>query len=204
MLMPYPFLAALILAGGQSSRMGTDKAQMLWSGLPLLQRVYQAASACCSPIYLLTPWPKRYQGCLLDQACIFLVESQPGEGPLVALNQGLLQISQPWILLLACDMPCLDPQLLQEWAGQLDQLPDSQLALVPQHLERWQPLCGFYRCQSQPSLQQFITQGGRSLQAWLNQAPVQALPITAAESRTLWNCNTPEDLETAAMLEEEI
>jgi molybdenum cofactor guanylyltransferase len=201
--MPHLSLTALILAGGQSSRMGRDKARILWSGLPLLQRVYQAASTCCSQIYLLTPWPERYQE-FLSQSCEFLVETQPGEGPLVALNQGLLQISQPWTLLLACDMPYLNPLLLQQWVGQLDQLPDSQLALVPQHQGRWQPLCGFYRYQAQPSLQHFIAQGERSLQAWLNQAPVQALPITDTEVKTLWNCNTPEDLETAAMLEEGI
>jgi molybdenum cofactor guanylyltransferase len=201
--MPHSSLAALILAGGQSSRMGRDKAQIHWAGLPLLQRVYQAAGDCCSQIYLLTPWPERYRS-LLDQSCIFLTESQPGEGPLVALSQGLPQIPQPWILLLACDMPCLQPQLLQQWAGQLDQLPDSLLALVPQHLGRWQPLCGFYRRQAQPSLQLFIKQGERSLQAWLNQAPVQGLPITDAEAKTLWNCNTPEDLETAVMLEENV
>jgi molybdenum cofactor guanylyltransferase len=201
--MPCSSLAALILAGGQSSRMGRDKAQILWLGSPLLQRVYQAASACCDRVYLLTPWPEHYQG-FVDQSCIFLTESQPGEGPLVALNQGLLQLSQPWTLLLACDMPCLNPQLLRHWARQLEQLPDAQLALVPQHQGRWQPLCGFYRRQAQPSLQPFIKQGKRSLQAWLNQAPVQGLPITDAEAKTLWNCNTPEDLETAVMLEEDV
>jgi molybdopterin-guanine dinucleotide biosynthesis protein A len=187
-------LAALVLAGGKSSRMGKDKALIPWRGIPLLQRVYKAAATCCQQVYVCTPWPQRYQNILPEDAQFLSEEATPGQGPLVALSQGLTQISAPWILLLACDLPRLEPILLRQWAMQLNQVPETVLALVPRQLTQWEPLCGFYRREAQLPLQQFIQQGGRCFQTWLVEIPVQPLPVDKQVARMLWNCNRPEDL----------
>jgi molybdenum cofactor guanylyltransferase len=185
-------LAGLILAGGQSSRMGQDKALVEWQGVPLLLRVCQAAAVCCDRLYILTPWPERYRPMLPEQS-IFLTETLQNQGPLVALSQGLPQIDQDWVLLLGCDLPCLDPAVIQTWAGQLVDLPDSVVAYVPR-TDYWQPLCGFYRRAAQPQLQAFMEAGGRSLQAWLAEVNTQAIKVTPAIAPMLRNCNTPADL----------
>lgn len=193
-----PRVISLILAGGQSRRMGQDKALLFWQGKTLLQNVYEVAAACTPDVYLISPWPERYQVVVPNVIC--LQESIMGAGPLVALNQALLDSvlasSQPaWILLLACDMPCLDPQVLKILQQSLAQLPAEVLALVPRHANgQWEPLCGFYRLQAQPHLQQFIQQGGRSFQTWLTNLPVQALEVTPNMTKMFWNCNTPWDL----------
>lgn len=180
--------------------MGQDKALISWQGVPLLQRVCQAAAVCCSEIYLLTPWPHRYQNLLIGNY-FWLQETQPGQGPLVALAQGLEQIPAAWILLLACDLPQLQAPLLQAWASQLPQTPLTTLAVVPYQPGGWEPLCGFYRREALPELEQFIHQGGRSFQQWLSQMPVQPLPVGPEAAPMFWNCNTPADLQQAELRE---
>ena len=48
-------LSAIVLAGGQSSRMGQDKALLTVEGEPLVQRVCDIAIAFCNPLYVVTP-----------------------------------------------------------------------------------------------------------------------------------------------------
>ncbi len=186
-------IAALILAGGQSSRMGQDKALVTFEGQPLLQRMCQVAATCCQPIYILTPWPERYQP-VVSENVQFLLESHPGQGPLVALADGLAQIQAEWVLLLACDLPLLQPTILQTWVNQLTWVPDSMLAVVPRQASGWEPLCGFYRRAALKPLQEFIQQGGRSFQMGLTQIPVQPLTVDQSVAEMLFNCNTPDDL----------
>jgi molybdopterin-guanine dinucleotide biosynthesis protein A len=174
--------------------MGQDKALILWDGVPILQRVCAAAQACCQQVYLLTPWPQRYRPIVSPQVEI-LLESSSGQGPLIGFAQALTAIPSDWILLLACDLPLLDPIRLTEWGTQIRQLPPQTLALVPQGTQGWDPLCGFYHRSVSEPLSQFIAAGGRSFQAWLDQIPVQPLWPNAAAKQMLWNCNTPEDLE---------
>jgi molybdenum cofactor guanylyltransferase len=194
--------AALILAGGASSRMGQDKALLLWQGVPMLQRVINAAAQCCPEIYLLTSRTEIYRTHLKSQIknqiknqtrYHWLPEIMPPQGPLVALSQGLGKIPAEWVLVLACDLPLLDGKILHQWRSQLPHLSPSILALVPHH-EYWHPLCGFYRPQALPSLEKFLSQGGKSFQAWLPSLPAQKIPLGTAEIAMLWNCNSPADL----------
>jgi molybdenum cofactor guanylyltransferase len=187
-------IAVIVLAGGQSSRMGTDKALLEIEGKSLLQRACEVAATLTPQVYVLTAWRDRYRSTLTEPSQ-FLVEYNPGSGPLVALTQGLTDISADWILLLACDLPLLDAQIIQNWANQLTGVPPSTLAVVPYQNSRWEPLCGFYRKQSLPSLQNFIDKGGRSFQKWLNQIQAIPLPVGEPESLMLSNCNTLEEFQ---------
>lgn len=191
----------LILAGGRSSRMGRDKALIQWGGEPLLHRVGRVASQCCRQISILSPWPDRYRG-LVESSWQLGVEEHPDQGPLVGLNQGLQHlgaVADPpeWVLLLACDLPYLQVSILKGWMQQLEEIGADGLALVPYRQDRWEPLCGWYRLSCAASLARGIQAGHRSFQTWLNQIPVQPIPITpemTLEARMMWNCNTPADL----------
>jgi molybdopterin-guanine dinucleotide biosynthesis protein A len=187
------FLTALILAGGQSSRMGRDKATIAIAGIPLLLRVCRAAAGCCDRAYILTPWPERYRD-IVKGEYPFLLETHPGEGPLVALADGLTRIDTDWLLLLACDLPQLRSDILRRWTSRLEEVPRSRLAVVPRSGSRWEPLCGFYRREALESLQESIKTGGRSLQRWLSRVEAEPLAVGEAEAEMLFNCNRPEDL----------
>jgi molybdenum cofactor guanylyltransferase len=188
-------VSALILAGGQSRRMGQDKALILWQGVPLIQRVYQVASQCCTSVYLVTPWPERYQAQLGGPAALINDEC-PGQGPLMGLSQGLRQVSTPWVLALACDLPNLDPVVIQGWMAQLAGLAPDCLAYVPQQATgEWEPLCGFYRREAYGALARYLHAGGRSCIGWLAGLTVKEIAIAPQDREMFHNCNRPEDIE---------
>ena len=193
-------LTAIVLAGGKSSRMGQDKALIPIQGVACLQLVCGVASALCNPVYVVTPWPERYQNLRLDK-CQFIREAMSlPHGPLVGFAQGLAQVQTDWVLLLACDLPKLRVEVLQDWAARLNIIGDEQsdedgsnpIALLTHHAKGWDPLCGFYHRRCLTGLIDYINQGGRSFQHWLAQHPVQLLPLPDAQM--LFNCNTPADL----------
>ncbi|MBW4614344.1 MAG: molybdenum cofactor guanylyltransferase [Desmonostoc vinosum HA7617-LM4] len=189
-------LSAIVLAGGKSSRMGQDKALIPVHGVPLLQQVYHIAQNCAGIVYIVTPWPERYENLLLPD-CEFIREIPlPGEtlphGPLVGFAQGLTKVQTDWVLLLACDLPRLRAEVLQDWITKLGSVDDDAIAALAHHPKGWQPLCGFYHRRCLPYLLEFINKGGRSFQQWLEQKSVEVLPLPELEM--LFNCNTPEDL----------
>lgn len=190
-------LSAIVLAGGQSSRLGQDKALIAPQGIPLLRQVCEVALECTAEIYVVTSWPERYQDILPNSCQVIQEFPLPGEtsphGPLVGFAQGMAQVETDWVLLLACDLPHLQVEVLQSWVARLLQVPEEVIALLPRQAQGWEPLCGFYRRQCLPRLTEFINQGGRSFQHWLAENPVEELPVS--DTQMFFNCNTPEDLE---------
>ncbi|AFZ14847.1 molybdenum cofactor guanylyltransferase [Crinalium epipsammum PCC 9333] len=193
-------LTAIVLAGGRSSRMGRDKALIPIQGTPLIRRVCEVALGCTSQVYVVTPWIEKYQE-VLPANCQLILELPIGEetqphGALVGFSQGLSYVQTDWVLLLACDLPRLRVEVLQNWVEQLSNLSQvsskDYIALIPRSLKGWEPLCGFYHCRCLPLLTEFINQGGRSFQKWLAQHPVKELQVI--DSEVLFNCNTPNDL----------
>ncbi|MBE9178918.1 molybdenum cofactor guanylyltransferase [Oculatella sp. LEGE 06141] len=191
-------ITAMILAGGHSSRMGQDKALISVQGTPMIQRVYQIADQCAVQVYVVTPWIARYRE-LLPSHCRFVQEAPLPDGiemngPLVGFAQGLMQVETEWVLLLACDLPRLQVDVLHSWMTQLSTVPDEAIAFLPSRSVGWEPLCGFYRKRCMPLLWEFVEEGGRSFQRWLSKHPVQTLPLPDPDM--LFNCNTPDDLST--------
>ena len=197
-------LSAIVLAGGQSSRMGQDKALVEVGQVPMLLQVCQITQQCADTVYVVTPWTERYQtllGSLLDDRTHHtqLIQEHPLpnemilHGPLVGFAQGLAHVQTEWVLLLACDLPRLEVSVLKAWAAELPKADNQTVALLPQHPQGWwEALCGFYRRRCLPDLEDFIRQGGRSFQRWLSYQSVQELPL--ANRDMLFNCNTPEDV----------
>lgn len=203
-LKPLPSLVALVLAGGQSRRMGTDKALLPWQGEPLLSRTCRAALACTSQVYVVTPWREQYRSIL--PATVDLWPEPPTlepdgkrPGPLMALASVVAELANcdlahrpQWVLALACDLPNLDGTALQRWAEHLATLSPSVMAYLPQSQGRWEPLCGFYRVACVASWNAYLATGKRSFQGWLHQQSVAMIPDV--NPAWLMNLNTPDDL----------
>jgi molybdenum cofactor guanylyltransferase len=202
-----PAVVAIILAGGRSSRMGRDKALLPVEGQPLLQRTCEVAIACTDAVYVVTSRGDRYRP-LLSPAVHLLAEPAADipPGPLVALGYALgkicteAAIAPDWVLALACDLPNLSAAVLSNWRQGLADLAPEVVAYLPQQGDRWEPLCGFYRAAAGDAMRQYggsegqsstTSPKGRSLQAWLRQQSVIAIP--SVENRLLVNLNTPAD-----------
>lgn len=112
---PAPF-SALIIAGGQSSRMGQDKAFLNYQGHSLLARTHALAEQAGAREVLIS-----------HNAPGFIADNYPLQGPLAGLEAGLRHCQYPQVLLLAIDMPCLTvtelQTLLQHGPGHYQQQP---------------------------------------------------------------------------------
>jgi molybdopterin-guanine dinucleotide biosynthesis protein A len=190
---PSQVTVAIILAGGNSSRMGRDKALLPWQNSCLLRETCLKALVVTHQAYVVTPWGERYED-VLPSGCLILPEERDTDsaGPLVAFAQAIAKLPKPqgWALLLACDLPYLTAASLQT-VPPLATLAHNIVAVLPRGKKGWEPLCGFYRLKRLDRLQTFVHQGGRSFQRWL--ATEMVIPWQLDNPKILENCNTPMD-----------
>jgi len=189
-------ITAIVLAGGESSRMGQDKALLTIGNHILLSQICMIARECTSRVYVVTPWIEKYQE-ILPTGCELIREKllsprNNSNTPLIGFIQGLRLVNTEWVLLLACDLPQLHSSQVKQWSKSLASVLPTEVALLPTHPKGWEPLCGFYRRDCLPLLEVYLAEGGQSFQRWLAQHPVRELPVS--DRNCLFNCNTPEDL----------
>jgi molybdenum cofactor guanylyltransferase len=185
-------VVTIILAGGQSSRMQQDKALLMVDGVPLIRRIYDVSIECTPEVYILTPWPEKYQA-TLPADCRWLIENPAHQGPLLAFQQSLTQIDADWILLLACDLPYLDTAVIKGWIRDLENMEERSIAYLALQVKGWEALCGLYCINCRPSLDKFIQAGGQSFQKWLQTEIVTPMPALTSQIFTNWNY--PEDVQ---------
>ncbi len=187
-------ITAIILAGGESSRMGKDKALLNVGNSTLLSQVCLVANEFAAQTFVVTPWIERYQDILPPGNQLIreqLVLNGTSNTPLIGFAQGMQLVKTEWILLLACDLPYLSSSQVKQWSLALTTVLPTEIALLPRNAKGWEPLCGFYRRSCLASLEAHINNGGKSFQTWLKKNSVKELVI--GDRTSLFNCNTPED-----------
>lgn len=123
-----------VLAGGQSRRMGRDKALLPLGDQTLIEHVLAAARPLSYPrIIIGDPATYAHLGLPVHP------DRRPGRGPLGGLHTALSTAAAP-VLLLACDLPFLTPDFL----GHLVSRRGPQQAVVPHTATGLQPLCALY------------------------------------------------------------
>jgi molybdopterin-guanine dinucleotide biosynthesis protein A len=140
-------IEAFILIGGQSSRFGANKAFAELGGIPLAAHAATVA-ATLSPVRITFVAASEAQfetADLLDLIHPIVADLKPGFGAWSGLHAALAYARSEWILVLACDLPMVSPQLLQ-LLGALVSVEYE--AIVPMQADgRLQPLCAFYSAQ---------------------------------------------------------
>lgn len=104
-----PGAVGIILAGGRSSRMGTDKALLEIEGESLLVRSTRIVSSVVAEVLIVgrTELPPELAGTPAIE------DRYPGTGPLGGIASGLAQVGAEWALVVACDLPFLQADLLR-------------------------------------------------------------------------------------------
>src|SRR5215217_4064302 len=184
---PVP-LAAVILAGGASRRMGRDKANLSYEGTTLLERTVTAVSLRCSPVFVIAapgqPLPTLEAHVLRDEV--------RGVGPLLATGRGLRAAAQAGLQLAfvcAVDMPFLDVSLIDELAGPAVRL-GADVVLPWDGRDHY--LAGIYRTSLADQVDELIAAGQRSMRALVDTVDTQR--IVMQPRRSLTNVNTAADL----------
>jgi len=192
-------LDGIVLAGGQSRRLGADKALLSLGGAPLLQTVVQRVSEVCPRVIVAVDRPGRYRRLRLPAR--FVADASPGLGPLSGLQSGLRACSMEYALVVACDLPFLNVELLRYMAG----LPRSYQALVPRSAGRDHPLHAVYARSCLPEVDALLAAGGGSMQQLLDRLDVRRLDERDLHQidpngLSLLNLNEEADLERARSL----
>jgi molybdopterin-guanine dinucleotide biosynthesis protein A len=102
-------VSVAILAGGQSRRMGRDKAFLPVGGCPVIERVIQRVMPLSDDVTIITNTPERYHhlGCRIES------DVYPGKGSLGGIYTAIHVARCSYCLVVACDMPFLNPDLLR-------------------------------------------------------------------------------------------
>jgi molybdopterin-guanine dinucleotide biosynthesis protein A len=104
-----PHVSALVLAGGQSRRMGRDKAFLDFDGAPLIERVIERVQSVCAETIIVVNDTEKYTRFGLR----VVRDIYQGKGSLGGIFSGLQAASEEYALAVACDLPFLNDALLR-------------------------------------------------------------------------------------------
>jgi len=186
-------VTAFILAGGRSSRMGSDKALLSFRDQTLLGRTLSLAAKVADKAVIVGP-RERYAAHGETVEDIY-----PGCGPLAGIHAALCATESEWNLVLSVDMPLMTPEFLS-WL--LEQARGaSELIVVPDALGGQQPLCAVYRREVRPAAEQALQSGDYKVGHLFDRVPTRILSereIRAASfsPEVFRNVNTAQEYES--------
>lgn len=185
---------AVLLAGGQSTRFGSDKARIDIGGVPLLRRNHDLLSATFAKVCVVGPPAAAYAD--LGLACI--PDDTPHRGPMAgviaALHARLTTLGPGPVAVCACDTLLTAQAVgqLHTMAAALNAPAPAPAAVAGHDGHRWQPLFAAYPTHALPSLRAALGANRASLSRWLD---ARANPVVRHPMRaTLPSFNTPEEL----------
>ncbi|MDR7542969.1 MAG: molybdenum cofactor guanylyltransferase [Armatimonadota bacterium] len=185
-----PAVTGVVLAGGDSHRMGRDKAFLEFAGLPLVRHVIEALRPACVDLMVVTKTPLRYA----SLGVRVVTDADPRRAALVGLCTGLRAVATPLAFVAACDLPHLSAGVVT-WMTSLARGYD---AVVPWAGGRWHPLHAVYATSALAALERRLAAGGLRMSEVLGELRVRRieeaeLAVLSPGLETLRNINTPED-----------
>lgn len=181
-------IPAYILAGGRSSRFGSDKARALLKGEPLILRLSRALRETARPVVAVADRPGKYA----DLGVPTIADRVRGLGPLGGLLTALRHARHRWILLVSCDLVEIRPQWI---LSMLSARRPGTLAVAFHH-EHWQPMPALYHKLLLAVAGRQIRRGELALWKLIEQCRHVALPLPR-QWPAVAQVNTPADLRRA-------
>jgi molybdopterin-guanine dinucleotide biosynthesis protein A len=189
----FPAIAGVIMAGGPSSRFGSNKALALFKDKPVIQHVAETISPLFPDCLLSTNTPEAYSFLNLPT----VQDIYPNAGPLGGIHAALNAIDKPRCFVVGCDMPLIDPRLIRYLCTLAEQ--DDWDAVLPWPASGPEPLCAVYNKSGLPVIEKNLRQGNLKLSDTVSKLrirrvmEVEILAI-GADLTTFRNINRPEDL----------
>jgi molybdenum cofactor guanylyltransferase len=202
-------VSVIILAGGQSRRMGRDKPWLELGGAPLIAHVMRRLAPLAVEFVISTNDPaaeSRLAG-LTALPLATAADLFPGAGPLAGLHAALSAVTTEWAFAVAADMPFVSPELVRRMMAES---PGAD-AVVPRLTTRGgstsetEPLHALYHARCAAPIARRLAAGDRRLVSFIpdiNAVYVGDDFVQQADPRRLsfFNVNTPEEWEQAEKL----
>jgi len=193
-------LTIAVQAGGESRRMGSNKALMDFLGQPLISRILERVSPLADELLVTTNRPQDFE---FLQMPVF-PDIIPGRGALGGLYTALNFAKQPLVAVLACDMPFVNPDLLN---AEKELLIKTQADIViPQLDGGLEPFHAIYRRDAcLKPVQSAISNRKWRADAWFDQVQLVLFSIQEIINYdplllSFKNINTPDDYQNAVQL----
>lgn len=189
---------AIILAGGRSRRMGSDKAAARLDGRTMLNWVIEACRELRARVVVVAAPGQELED--LPRNAEVVRDEVAGRGPLAGILTGMAAVEAEGgaTLLLACDHPLVRAPLLRLLLASLDE----HSAVVPVADGRTQPLCAAVSLRALPLLRAAFEDGTRAASVLVDLPGARLLPITEwrgadPDELSFFGVNTPDQLARA-------
>ena len=189
-------LTGIVLAGGQSRRMGRNKALMELEGQTLIARVLDKVSSLCDELIISANNADLY----VHLPARVVPDVIPGRGALSGIHAGLCAMRNEMALVVACDMPFLNLRLLRYMVI----LAPGYDVIVPRVGEAYEPLHAIYGVNCIAPIEQLVARGPRRVIDFYEHVQVREIPqdkIALFEAELSFvNVNTPQEWANAQRL----
>ena len=194
-------VTGVILAGGMSTRLGRDKAVEPLAGQPLIGRVLSMLSGVTDESVVVVNDEHRGAELPLPADTIVAVDAYPGSGSLGGIFTGLKAAGSEWALVVACDMPFLNPALLTRML----ELRDGYDVVAPVLDGRPEPTHALYSKVCLPHMEKRLQDGKLKITGFFEQVRVRYIAEDEVDRLdpgrlSFFNINTQDDLDRANSL----
>jgi molybdenum cofactor guanylyltransferase len=150
-----PQVSGIILAGGKSSRFGSDKALYEFQGKKIVEYTIDALKPLTREILISTHKPADYEFTGLKT----VQDAFPGQGPLAGIHSGLLHSAYDKTLVVGCDMPFLNPALFKYIMSQ----SEAYQVIYPTHHGFTESMVGYYHKNCLDAIETALKQGNNKI-----------------------------------------
>jgi FdhD protein len=184
-------VTAAILAGGASSRMGTNKALLKVEGEPIITRSYHTLARLFHEVIIITNTPEEYA----FLPCRTVPDIYPGFGSIAGLHSALAHSATGRTFVTACDMPFVDPAIIR-YLCELQQ--GGYDAVIPYSSGGQEPLHAVYSAACQKVFESAIQGSQRKILDILARMKTRLVPWDEIQHvqgalTSFLNVNTPEE-----------
>jgi FdhD protein len=183
-------VTGVILAGGESRRMGSDKSLLPIQGARFIDHVYTRMAALFDEVIIVTNSPELYR----EIGCRKVPDIYYAQGALAGVHSGLAHAKTGGIFVVGCDMPFVSPAVVQKICAHAD---EGDL-VIPHSSSGHEPLHAFYSKECLPAMEQVLDAGQKRIMLVFDQVKLIELPASEVrqldpEEKSFQNINTPED-----------
>ncbi len=185
-----PEITGVILAGGGSWRMQSDKSLLPLLGARFIDHVYRVMAALFDEVLIVTNSPDGYA----DIACRKVPDIHVNRGVLAGIHAGLCHARHDKVFVVACDMPFINPQVVRAVCGGTEQAD----VVIPAHAKGLEPLHALYGKHCIGAIVCQLDAGQQRIASFFPEVHVREIgdehwQDVDPEGRSFRNINTPEE-----------